>query len=112
VAVRRCSVPDWEQVFAFVFDRVKAKILMRALNVVGYQVRKLRSQRGWTQEVMAQKLQLAGWDVSRTSLAKLESRLRWVPDCELLFLSKVLGVELRALFPPDLELKKIGPQFR
>ncbi len=85
---------------------------MRPLNVVGPQIRKLRAQRDWTQEVLAQKLQLAGWDVSRSSLAKLESRLRWVSDCELLFLAKVLSVDLGGLFPPGLELKKLGPQFR
>lgn len=85
---------------------------MRALNVVGPQIRKLRNQRGWTQEFLAQKLQLAGWDVSRTSLAKLESKLRWVSDCELLFFAKVFSVELKDLFPAGLELKKLGPQFR
>ncbi|MGH7950305.1 MAG: helix-turn-helix domain-containing protein [Limisphaerales bacterium] len=85
---------------------------MKVLNVVGPQVRKLRNQRGWTQEIFAQKLQLAGWDVSRVSLAKLESRLRWVSDCELLFLAKVLSVPVKDLFPPGLELKKLGPQFR
>jgi transcriptional regulator with XRE-family HTH domain len=85
---------------------------MKALNVVGPQVRKLRSQRDWTQEILAQKLQLAGWDVSRTSLAKLESQLRWVSDCELLFLAKVLSVQLKDLYPSGLELKKLGPQFR
>ena len=85
---------------------------MKALNVVGPQIRKLRSQRDWTQEILAQKLQLAGWDVSRTSLAKLESQLRWVSDCELLFLAKVLSVQLKDLFPPGLDLKKLGPQFR
>jgi len=85
---------------------------MKALNVVGPKVRKLRNQRGWTQEVLAQKLQLAGWDVSRTSLAKLESGLRWTSDCELLFLAKVLSVGLHDLFPPGLDLKKLGPQFR
>ena len=85
---------------------------MKALNVVGSEVRKLRNQRGWTQEVFAQKLQLAGWDVSRTSLAKLETGLHWVSDCELLFLAKVLAVELDDLFPSGLELKKLGPQFR
>lgn len=85
---------------------------MTALNVVGPQVRKLRNQRGWTQEIFAQKLQLVGWDVSRTSLAKLESRLRWTSDCELLFLAKVLSVQLKDLFPSNLDLKKLGPQFR
>jgi transcriptional regulator with XRE-family HTH domain len=81
-------------------------------NVVGPQVRKWRDRKGWTQELLAQKLQLAGWDVSRTSLAKLESRLRRIPDCELLFLSKALGVSLPELFPRGVNLKKLGPLFR
>lgn len=85
---------------------------MKALNVVGPQVRKLRSHRDWTQEILAQKLQLAGWDVSRTSLAKLESQLRWVSDCELLFLAKVFSVQIKNLYPFGLELKKLGVQFR
>ena len=104
-------VPEWEQTFGLFQTTVKPNS-MKALNVVGPQVRKLRSQRDWTQEVLAQKLQLAGWDVSRTSLAKLESKLRWVSDCELLFLAKVLSVQLKDLFPSGLELKKLGPQFR
>jgi transcriptional regulator with XRE-family HTH domain len=86
--------------------------MSRPLNVVGPQVRKLRSRKGWTQEVLAQRLQLQAWDVSRTSLAKLESQLRRVPDCELLFLAKVLGVAVNELFPPNLNLKRIGPQLR
>ena len=104
-------VPNQEQEFAHFPTNVK-RFLMKALNVVGSEVRKLRNQRGWTQEVFAQKLQLAGWDVSRTSLAKLEDGLRWVSDCELLFLAKVLSVRLDDLFPSGLELKKLGPQFR
>lgn len=86
--------------------------MSRPLNVTGTQVRKLRDQRGWTQEVLAQKLQLAGWDVSRTSLAKLEAGLRRTVDCELLFLAKVLGVGIGDLFPPNVNLKRLGPQFR
>src|ERR1700729_3630676 len=46
------------------------------------------------------------------SLAKLESGLRWTSDCELLFLAKVLSVDLDDLFPSGLDLKKLGPQFR
>jgi hypothetical protein len=62
--------------------------------------------------VLAQKLQLAGWDVSRTSVAKLESQLRWVSDCELMFLGQVFAVQLPELFPEKVNLKKVGPQFR
>ena len=86
--------------------------MSKPLNVIGPQVRKLRSRKGWTQDMLARKLQLAAWDVSRTSLAKLEAQLRRVPDCELLFLAKVLGVRMEELFPAHPNLKKLGPQLR
>jgi ribosome-binding protein aMBF1 (putative translation factor) len=35
-----------------------------ALNVVGPQVRKHRNRKGWTQSILAQKLQLQGWSIS------------------------------------------------
>ena len=83
-----------------------------ALNVVGPQVRKFRSLKGWTQAVLAQKLQLQGWSVSLGSVGKLEAQLRRVPDCELLFLAKVLGVSANDLLPKKVSLKQIGPQFQ
>jgi len=86
--------------------------MKKPLNLVGPQVRRLRNHKGWSQEVLAQRLQLQGWDISRTSLAKLEAELRWVSDCELIFLSKALGVPLPDLYPKNLNLKKIGLHFR
>jgi transcriptional regulator with XRE-family HTH domain len=83
-----------------------------ALNVVGPQVQKFRVRKGWTQSVLAQKLQLQGWGVSLGSVGKLEAQLRRVPDCELLFLSKVLGVTPNDLLPKKVLLKQLGPQFR
>jgi transcriptional regulator with XRE-family HTH domain len=82
------------------------------LNLVGPQVRKYRKKHGWTQEALAAKLQVEGWDVSRESLAKLEAQFRRVPDCELLFLAKVIGVEVIGLFPVNLNLKKLDPALR
>lgn len=82
------------------------------LNLVGPLARTFRTQRGWTQETLAAKLQVEGWDVSRESIAKLESQFRRVPDCELLFLAKVFGVTVIDLFPPDLDLKKLDPSLR
>jgi len=76
------------------------------------QVRQLRTENSWTQETLAAKLQVEGWDVSRESLAKLEAQFRRVPDCELLFLAKVFGVNLKDLFPPDINLKKLDPSLR
>jgi transcriptional regulator with XRE-family HTH domain len=69
-------------------------------NLIGPQVRKIRYQRGMTQEQLAIKLQMAGYDRSRGTLAKIEARLLWVGDHELFFFAKVLGVPMSALFPP------------
>ena len=82
------------------------------LNVVGPQVRKFRAKKGWTQSTLAEKLQLLGWDVSLQSVWKLEAQLRRVPDGELMFLAKILGVSVSELFPRGVSLKQFGPQFR
>jgi len=82
------------------------------LNVVGPQVRKLRMRRGWSQEKLAAKLQLRGWSISRDSLASLELQRRRVPDCEMLFLARVLGVTADDLFPRGVALRDIGPRFQ
>ena len=69
-------------------------------------------KKGWSQETLAAKLQLRGWNISRDSLASLESQRRRVPDCELLYLARVLGIRLEELFPKNLPLNKIGVQFQ
>lgn len=73
---------------------------MKTKNLIGSQVRKLRYQRHMTQEELASKLQVAGYDQTRGTLAKVEARLQWVGDFELFFYTKVLGVPLTDLFPP------------
>ena len=82
------------------------------LNVVGPQVRKYRNRKGWTQSVLAQKLQLQGWSISVGSLGKLEAQLRRVPDCELIFLAKVLGISILDLFSKNRPYKQLGTQFQ
>ena len=83
-----------------------------ALNLIGPQVKKWRAKKGWSQETLAARLQLRGWNISRDSLASLELQRRRVPDCEMLFLSRVLGVRLDDLFPRNITLSRIGPQFQ
>jgi len=41
-------------------------------------------------------LQLAGWDVGRTLIARIELRTRCITDMELLTLAKTFGVKLDA----------------
>lgn len=75
-------------------------------NVVGLEIRRLREQKGWSQADFARALQLAGWDVERTVLTKIELRRRCLTDYELLAIVKTLGVSLNDLVPKRLELKR------
>jgi transcriptional regulator with XRE-family HTH domain len=61
-------------------------------NIIGPQLRKLRFQKGLSQQRLAELLQRKGWDVSRGVIARIEGQVRWIADFELLFLSETLGV--------------------
>lgn len=67
-------------------------------NVVGPQIRKLRYRLNWTQSHLAERLQLAGWDCTRSSVAKIEAGQVWVADFELLYLAKVLKSPISELY--------------
>ncbi len=69
-------------------------------NLLGPGVRRAREAKNWSQEDLARKLQLAGWDVDRTLIARIELRTRCVTDMELLMLAKILGVTLNAFSVP------------
>jgi hypothetical protein len=43
--------------------------------------------------------QLAGFDISRSDVSKIEARLRFVDDKDLMFLAEVLKVPIQELFP-------------
>ena len=68
-------------------------------NLVGSQIRRLRMEAGLSQEALAAKLQVAGWDLSRAGLSKIEACLRRVNDAEVWILAKVLSCSLMDLFP-------------
>jgi transcriptional regulator with XRE-family HTH domain len=101
-----------ENVSAATFSNIKKGIAK--LNVIGAQVRGLREQKGWTQEKLAVKLQLAGWDTSQDSVSRLENHDRRIPDLELFVLADVLGAKLDDLFPKDLrgKVKALWPHYR
>lgn len=72
---------------------------MRYKNNIGPQVRRMRYDRGWSQSVFAAKLQIAGFDIDRSGVSKIEARMVFVDDRTLMYLAEVLKVELPALFP-------------
>jgi hypothetical protein len=73
---------------------------MKFLNVIGPQIRKLRYQRGWSQNLLATKLQIEGWDISRSGVAKVECRLVHVDDYRLFYFLRVFKVSFTDLLPP------------
>ncbi len=68
-------------------------------NNVGPQVRRKRYALGWSQSTLAAKLQLGGLDISRSGVSKIEARLRFVDDKDIMFLAEVLKVPVQDLFP-------------
>lgn len=83
--------------------------MRRFRNVVGPAIRKYRCQRNLTQEALAIKLQMAGLDMDRTAVAKIESQIRSVFDFEMVMIARVLDVHTGKLFPSDSDLRKQLP---
>ena len=72
---------------------------MSRLNIIGQAVARLRFERGWTQDLLAARLQCQGADVSRQMLANIESGRTQVTDEHILAFQKVFKVRIVMLFP-------------
>ena len=68
--------------------------------MIGPTLRSLREAEGLTQAELAGRLQLAGWDISRETLAKVESQVRCVTDRELVRFAETLKVHPSELLKP------------
>ena len=65
----------------------------------GRNLRRLRMERGLTQEQITARLQLAGCDLTRSALAKIEAGQRHVYPDELYALRNALEVPYEELLP-------------
>lgn len=68
------------------------------MNIVGPNIRDTRNSLGLSQKDLVAKCNLLGWDISRGTLAKVESKTRKVSDEEVLCLAKALKVKVERLF--------------
>ena len=68
-----------------------------AMNMVGKKVRKLRLERGMSQQALSNKLETLAIYICRGSISRIEDRQRTVTDIELYGLSQVLGVPISSL---------------
>ena len=61
-------------------------------NLVSSRLIELRRQQGLSQRDLAHKLQLAGYDMDKNVITRIETNKRYVTDIELRALSQVLDV--------------------
>ena len=61
-------------------------------NIIGEKVRAIRTERGWTQKQLSEKLQLEGYEFSELTVLRIEKGQRFVPDYELKALAKTLDI--------------------
>ena len=68
-------------------------------NAVGAEIRKLRNARSMTQEMLVARCNLAGCNITRGTLGKVEAQIRGISDVELFAISRALKVNMEDLFP-------------
>jgi len=68
------------------------------MNVIGPQIKHLREQSNMTQEELTARCNLVGWNISRSTLAKIESRVRRITDSEIALMAEALKVEISELY--------------
>lgn len=63
-------------------------------NICGKQIAKHRIEMNKSQRQLADMLQLAGLDIDKNAVQRIEAGKRFVTDIELVYLAKVLNVEI------------------
>ena len=66
-------------------------------NVSGVNIAKLRKAMNISQRQLADKLQIAGLDVEKNAVQRMESGQRFITDIELIYLVQVLNTTLDEL---------------
>ena len=68
------------------------------MNVIGPQVRRIREKQLLTQDELTTRCNLIGFNISRSTLAKIESQVRRVTDYEVALLAEALKIDMPKLF--------------
>ena len=73
----------------------------KEMNMIGSNLRRLRTERGMTQQVVSNKLEMMAIYICRGSISRIEDKQRTVTDIELYGIAKVLGVSVQELYECD-----------
>lgn len=73
----------------------------KEMNLIGSNLRKLRSERNMSQQALSNKLEMMAIYICRGSISRIEDKQRTVTDIELYGIAKVLGVPITDLLECD-----------
>jgi DNA-binding XRE family transcriptional regulator len=89
------------------FQVVRASRILLATNSAGGgpergsgTIRKLRNAQNLTQEMVSARCGVAGYEITRGTLAKIEAQIRGASDIEVFVIARALRVSVETLFPP------------
>ncbi|WP_166419833.1 helix-turn-helix transcriptional regulator [Pseudoalteromonas sp. Z1A8] len=68
------------------------------MNIIGKNIKRIREDKPWTQEVLVARCQVEQWEITRSTLAKIESNVRRVTDIEVKRFAQILEVSVNELF--------------
>ena len=76
----------------------KSKITNNVYNICGKNIKKIRKEQKVTQDELCARMQVMGYQISRSDISKLENGKKFITDFELLGFSKALNVSILDLF--------------
>ena len=65
---------------------------------IGSNIRRIREEKGLTQDTLAAKLQLKGCDITRSAVAKIEVGQRHLYPDEVILIREILNTTYEAIF--------------
>ncbi|ARN74811.1 helix-turn-helix domain-containing protein [Oceanicoccus sagamiensis] len=68
------------------------------MNVIGPKIREIRESQGLTQDELAARCNVLELNISRGTLAKMESQVRRITDDEVTLLAQALKVKITVLY--------------
>ena len=71
-------------------------------NAIGRQLQKQRMKSNLTQQGLAARCQLLGFEIGRETISQIERRVRGVSDLEMILLARALRIDFADLIPPEL----------
>lgn len=76
----------------------KSKITNNIYNVCGKNIKKIRKEQKVTQDELCARMQVMGYQISRSDISKLENGKKFITDFEIVGFSKALKVSILDLF--------------